>query len=147
MNFVSGTDSNPRRVPVGGCIDPLIVIICSRLRSFPKIDLRMEDIRVIDGHHFLVANFDGQLLYDGVVQAQNHSPVGILAVKRGSEGQLCGPGDNPIVFAKVGEHDRQLLVLVDAARIVGDDHGLPQNFDTQGQAEKLIRVKPASEFA
>ena len=44
--------------------------------------------------------------------------------------------DNHIVFAKVGEPDKQLLVLVDAARIVGDDHRLPHPFDTQGLTEE-----------
>ena len=60
----------------------------------------------------------------------NHSPVGIFAGQGDREGQPCGPGDNHIVFAKVREPDKQLLVLVDAARIVGDDHRLSQSFDT-----------------
>ena len=45
-----------------------------------------------------------------------------------SPGKSTSTGDNNIVFAKVGEPDKQLLVLVDAARIVGDDHRLPHSF-------------------
>ena len=46
--------------------------------------------------------------------------------------------------AKVGEPDKQLLILVDAARIVGDDHRLPNSFDTQDLAEGAVRVEFAS---
>ena len=66
------------------------------------------------------------------IQIPNHSPADIFSVQRDREGQPRGPGDNHIVFAKVGEPDKQLLVLVDAARIVGDDHRLSLSFDTQG---------------
>ena len=48
---------------------------------------------------------------------------------------------------KAGEPDKQLLVLVDAARIVGDDHRLPHSFDTQGLAEGAVCVEFASQFA
>ena len=98
----------------------------------------MEDIRVVDGHHFVAANFDGQLLHDGATQVLNHSPVGIFAGQRDHEGQPRGPGDNHVMRAKVGEPDKQLLVLVDAARIVDDDHRLPHSFDTQGLAEGAV---------
>ena len=67
--------------------------------------------------------------------------------RRDREGQPRGPEDNHIVFAKVGEPDKQLLVLFDAARIVGDNHRLPHSFDTQGLAEGAVRVECASEFA
>ena len=107
----------------------------------------MEDIRVVDGHHLIAANFDGQLLHDGAAQILTHSPVGIFAGQRDREGQPRGPGDNHIVFDKVGEPDKQLLVRVDAARSVGDDHRLPHSFDSQGLAEGAVRVEFASECA
>ena len=53
----------------------------------------------------------------------------------------------PGTIAKVGEPDKQLLVLVDAARIVGDDHRLSHSFDTQRLAEGAARLKLASKFA
>ena len=93
----------------------------------PEIIVTMEDIRVVDGHHFVAANFDGQLFHDGTAQVLNYSPVGILAGHRDREGQPRRPGDNHIVFAKVEEPDKQLLVLIDAAWIVGDDHSLPNS--------------------
>ena len=107
----------------------------------------MEDIRVVDGHHFVAANFDGQLLHNGADHILNHSHVGIFAVQSNREGQTRCPGDNHIVFAKVGEPDKQLLVLVDAARIVGDDHRLSHSFDTQRLAEGAVRIKLAPKFA
>ena len=113
----------------------------------PEIIVTAEDIRVVDGHHFVAANLDGQLLHDGAAQILNHSPVGIFAGQCDREGQPRGPEDNQFVFAKVGEPDKQLLVLVDAARIVGDDNRLPQSLDTQGFAEGAVRVEFASEFA
>ena len=73
--------------------------------------------------------------------------MGISTVQRDRKGQLCGSGDNHIAFAKVGEPDKQLLVLVDAARIVGDDHILSHSFDTQRFAEGAVRIKLASKFA
>ena len=105
--------------------------ICHLWGCLPGIIVTVEDIRVVDGHHFVTANFDGQLLHDGAAQMLNHGPVGIFAVQCNCEGQPCGHGYNHVMRAKVGEPDKQLLVLVDAARIVGDDHRLPQSFDTQ----------------
>ena len=104
----------------------------------------MEDIRVVDGHHFVTANFDGQLLYDGAAQILNHSPVGIFAVQRDREGQPRGPEYNHVMRTKIGKPDKQLLVLVDAARIVGDDRRLPHSFDTQRLADDLygLSVRP-----
>ena len=81
------------------------------------------------------------------LRCRYHSPVCIFAGQRGREGQPRGPGENHIVFAKVGEPDMQLLVLVDATRIVGDDHRLPHSFDTKGLAEGAVLVEFASEYA
>ena len=112
-----------------------------------KIIVTVEDIGVVDGHHFVAANFDSQLLHDGAAQILNHSPVGIFPVQSDREDQPRGPGDNHIVFANVWEPDKQLLVLVDAARIVGNDHRLPHSFDTQRLAEGVVRIKLAPKFA
>ena len=60
---------------------------------------------------------------------------------------LAVQGYNHIFFAKVVEPDKQLLVPVDAARIVGDDHRLPHSFDTQGLTEGAVRVEFASKLA
>ena len=121
--------------------------ICPLWGCLPKIIVTVEDIRVVDGQQLFAANFDGQLLYDGAAQVLNHSPVDSFAVQRDREGQPRGPGDNHIVFAKVVEPDKQLLVLIDAARIVGDDHRLPHSCDSQGLAEGAVRVEFASELA
>ena len=102
----------------------------------PEIIVTVEDIRVVDGHHFVAANFDGQLLHDGATEILNHGPVVIFAVQRDREGKSSGPGDNHVMLPKVGEPDKQLLVLVDAARIVGDDHRLTHPFDTPGLAKR-----------
>ena len=117
------------------------MIICPLCGSLQEIIVTMEDIRVVDGHHFVAANFDGQLLHDGAAQILNQSPVIIFA------GKPRGSGDNHIVFAKVGEPNKQLLDLVDAARIVGDDHSLPHSFDTQRLAEGAVRIVFAPKFA
>ena len=119
--------------PLWGCLSEIIVTV--------------EDIRVVDGHHFVAAYYDVQLLHDGAAQILSHTPVGIFAVQSDREGQPGGPGDNHIVFAKVGEPDKQLLVLVDAARIAGDDHRLSHSFDTQRLAEGTVRIKLAPKFA
>ena len=119
--------------PLWGCLLVIIVTV--------------EDIRVVDGHHFVAANFDSQLLHDGAAQILNHSPFGIFAVQSDREGQPRGSRDNHIVFAKVGEPDKQLLVLVDAARIVGDGHRLSHSFDTQRLAEGAVRIKLVPKFA
>ena len=112
--------------PLWGCLSEIIVTV--------------EDIRVIDGHHFVAANFDGQLLYDSPAQVLNHGPVGFFTVQRDRKGQPCGSGDNHIP-------DKQLLVLIDAARIVGDDHRLSHSFDTRMLAEGAVRIKLAPKFA
>ena len=98
----------------------------------------MEDIRVADGHHFVAAYFDGQL-HDGATQILNHGPVGIFAVQRDRDVKSRGPGDNHVSLPKFGEPDKQLLVLVDAAWTVDDDHRLPHSFDTQRLAPKFAR--------
>ena len=61
----------------------------------------MVGIRVVDGRHFVAANFDGQLLHDGAAQILNHSPVGIFAVQSDREGQPRGLGYNRAIRAKV----------------------------------------------
>ena len=53
----------------------------------PEIIVTVEDIRVVDGHHFVAANLDGQLLYDSPAQVLNHGPVGIFTVQRDRVGQ------------------------------------------------------------
>ena len=121
--------------------------ICPLWGCLPEIIVTVEDIRVVDGHHFVAANFDVLLLYDSPAQVLNHGPVGIFTVQRDRKGQPCGSGDNHIVFAKIGEPDKQLLVLVDAAWIVGDDHRLSHSFDTQRLAEGAVRMKLAPKFA
>ena len=87
--------------------------ICPLRGCLPEIIVTVEDIKVVDGHHFVAANFDGQLLHDGATQILNHGPVGIFAVQRDLEGKSRGPGDNHVMLSKVGESDKQLLVLVD----------------------------------
>ena len=119
--------------PVWGCL--------------PEIIVTVEDITVVDGHHFVATYFDGQLLYDSPAQVLNHGPDGIFTAQRDRVGQPCGSGDNHIVFAKVGAPDKQLLVLVDVARIVGDDHRLSHTFDIQRLAEGAVRIKLAPKFA
>ena len=111
--------------------------------SRPEINVKVEDIRVVDGDYFVIANFDSQLLHDGAAQIVNHGPVGINTVQRDREGQPCGPEYIHVMRAKVGEPDKQLLVLIDAARIVGDDHRLPHSFDIQ----RPIRIKLAPKLA
>ena len=133
----------PRRVSVIRGIDPQIMTICPPWGCLPEIIGTVEDTRVVDGHHFVAAKFDGQLLYDSPAQVLIHGHVGIFTVQRDGKGQPCGSGDNHIVFAKFGESDKKLLVLVDAARIVGDDQRLPHPFDTQGLAEGAVRIKLA----
>ena len=59
--------------------------ICPLWGRLPEIIVTVEDIRVVDGHHFVAANFDGQLLYDSPAQVLNHGPVGIFTVQRGRE--------------------------------------------------------------
>ena len=125
----------------------MIMTICLLWGCLPEIIVTVEDIGVVDGHHFVAAHFDGQLLHDGGAQILNQSPVGIFAVQSDCEGQPRGPGDNHIVFAKAGEPDKQLLVLFDAARIVGDDHRLSHSFGTRRLTEGAVRIKLAPKFA
>ena len=105
--------------------------ICPLWGCLLEIIVTVEDIRVVDGHHFVSANFDGQL-HDGATQVLNHSSIGIFAGQCDRVGQPGGAGDNHIVFAKAGEPDKQLLVLVDTTRVVCDDRRLPHSFDTKG---------------
>ena len=79
---VSGTDSNPRRVSFIRGIDPLIMTICPLWGCLPEIIVSVKDTKVVDGLHFVAANFDGQLLYDSPAQVLNHGPVGIFTVQR-----------------------------------------------------------------
>ena len=85
---VSGIDLNPRSVSVIRDIDPQIMTICPLRGCLPEIIVTVEDISVVDGHHFLAANFDSQLLHDGATQILNHCPVGIFAV-RGQTGHAA----------------------------------------------------------
>ena len=107
------------RVSVIRGIVPRIMTICPLWGCLPEIIVTVKDIRVVNGHHFGAANFDGQLLHDGAAQVLNHSPVNIAAFQCDREVQPRGPGYNHVMHANVGEADKQLLVLVDAARMLG----------------------------
>ena len=121
--------------------------ICPLRGCLPEFIVTVEDIRVFVGYHFVAAYFDSQLVHDGATQILKHGPVGIFAVQRDREGKSRGPGDNHIMLPKVEAPDKRLLVLIDVARIVGDDHRLPHPFDTPGLAERPIRIKLAPKFA
>ena len=78
-----------------------------------------------------------QFLHDGATQALSHSPCDIFAIQGDCEGQPRGPGDNHVMPAKVREPEKQLLVLVNAARIVCDDHRLPHFLTPKGSRSDL----------
>ena len=80
--------------------------ICPLWGCLPVIIVTVEDIRVVDGHHFVIANFDGQLLHDGAAQILNNGPVGIFAVQRDRESQPRGPGDNHVMRTKIAGSGR-----------------------------------------
>ena len=65
-------------IPLWGCL--------------PEIIVTVEDIRVVDGHHLVAANFDGRLLQDDAAQILIHSPVGIFAGQSDREASLAVPG-------------------------------------------------------
>ena len=106
--------------------------ICPLWDCLSEIIVTVEDIRVVDEHHFVAAYFDGQIHHDDATEVLNHIPVGTFAGKRDREGQARGPGDNHVMCAKVGKPDKQLLVLVYYARIIGDDNRLPHSFGGSG---------------
>ena len=58
----------------------------------PEITVTVEDIRVVDGHHFVAPKFGGQLFHDDAAQVLNHGLVDIFAVQRDRGGQPRGPG-------------------------------------------------------
>ena len=91
-------------------------------------------------------NFYCGLFHDGAAWVLNYCPADIFTIKRDSEGQAGSPLDD-VMCAQIGEPNKQLLVLVNRARVVSDDHGLPHAFDTQGHAEAPKRIKLASKFA
>ena len=57
------------------------------------------------------------------------------------------PGTITSSLPRLGIPDKQLLVMVDAARIVCDDQRLLHSFDTQRLAEGAVRIKLAPKFA
>ena len=125
----------------------MVLVIFPLCGCLPEIEVRNEDVAVIDGQHLVAGNFYGRFSHDEAAKVLNHGPVGVGAVQRNCEGQPLGPEDNHIVFAKVGETDQQLLARPNSTRDVGDDHGLPHTLDAQGLAEAPIWIKLASELA
>ena len=107
----------------------------------------MVDVAVVDAEDLVPRDLDGRPFHYGVAKVLNHSPVGIIfAMQRDRERQPRGPGDNHIVCAKVGKPDQQLLVLVDCARVVGNDDASALALYAQGLTEAPIRIKLASEL-
>ena len=86
----------------------------------------MIDINVVDGHHLIARNLYCGLFHDGAAYVLNFCPVDIFTIQRDSEGQAGSPWDDNVMCAQVGEPNKQLYVLIDRARVVRDNHGLPR---------------------
>ena len=69
----------------------------------------------VDGHDLISGYLDGRLVY-------NDLPVGICRIECEGEGQSSGPCGDDVVGAEVGKLDQKLLVLIDSARVVRNDH-------------------------
>ena len=95
----------------------------------PKIVVTVVDIAVVDGHHLVTRIFYYGLLHDGAAKVLHHCPVSIFTIQRDSEGQAGSPWSDDVMCAQVGEPNKQLLVLVDRARVIGYHNGLPHALD------------------
>ena len=77
--------------------------ICPLWGCLPEIIVPVEDIRVVDGHHFVAANFDGQFRHDGAAKILNHSSVGIFAGQRDIvKASLAVPGTITTSLPRLG---------------------------------------------
>ena len=145
--FVSGIDANPRCVLVTKRIDVLVLVIFPLQGRLPQIAVTVEDVTIVDGHHLVAGDLDHSLLHNGAAQVLNHGPVRIFTIQRDFEGQAGSPWNDNVVRAEVRESNQQLLILINRARVVCSDDGLPHSLDPQGLAEAPVRIKLAPEFA
>ena len=112
-----------------------------------EIAVTVEDVTIVDGHHLVAGDLDYGLLHYGAAQVLNHGPVRIFTIQRDSEDQAGSPWNNHVVRDEVRESNQQLLILINRARVVCNDDGLPHSFGPQGLAEAPVRIKLAPELA
>ena len=145
--FISGIDANSRCISITRGVDAPVLLIIPLRGRLPELAVTFEDITVVDAEDLVPRDLDYSLLHYGAAQVLNHCPVGVLRVQRDSEGQAGSPWDDDVVRAEVREPNKQLLVLVNRARVVSNDDGLPYSFDPEGLTETPVRIKFTSEFA
>ena len=145
--FISSMDSNPRCVLVVRRIDALVLVVFPLRGCLPEIVVTVVDITVVDGHNLIARNFYYGLFHDCAAKVLNYRPVGIFTIQRDFECQAGSPRDDDVMCTRVGEPNKQLLVLVNQARVVSNEDGLPNSFDPEGLTETPVRIKFTSEFA
>ena len=79
--FVSGANSNPRRVPVCGRVNVLVVAVFSLRVRPPKVEVAKINVAVGDGQHLVPRNLDLGHLHDGAAKVLDQGPVRIGALK------------------------------------------------------------------
>ena len=114
--FVSGIDANLCCVWVTRRIDALVLVIFPLQGRLPEIEVTVEDVTIIDGHHLVAGDLDHNLLHDGAAKVLNHGPVHIFTIQRYSEGQAGSPWNDHVVPAEVRELNQQLFVCVEVLR-------------------------------
>ena len=145
--FISSIDSKPRCVSVIRHVDALVLVVIPLWGCLPEICVTIEDVTVVGAEDLIPRDLDGRLFHNGAAKVLNYGPVGVFRNQHDSEDQAGSPWDDDFMSAKVGKPNKQLLVLVNCARVIRNNHGLPYAFDPQGLTEAPVGIECASEFA
>ena len=118
---VSCADTKFGRVSVGSSVNSLVLGVLPLSSCLPEVLIAVIYIAVIDRHHLVARDFNGQFLYRGSAFILDQGPVCVSRGKRDGERQSRGSGHDNVIAPQIWEADQQLLALINRRRVVGDN--------------------------
>ena len=119
---VSCADTNFGRVSVGSSVNSLVLGVLPLSSGLPEVLIAVIYVAVIDRHHLVAGDFNGQFFDRGVAYILDQGPIGVGRGQRNGERQFRGSGHDNVIAPQIWEADQQLLVLINRRRVVGDNN-------------------------
>ena len=113
-------DTNFGRVSVGSSVNALVLGFLPLESGLPEVLIAVIYVAVIDRHHLVAGDFNGQFLDHGAAYILDQGLVGVGRGQRDGERQSRGSGHDNVIAPQIWEANQQLLRLINRRRVVGD---------------------------
>ena len=122
VRTVSCADTKFGRVSVGSSVNALVLGVLPLSSGLPEVLIAVIYVAVIDRHHLVAGDFNGQFLDHGAAYILDQGPVVVGRGQRDCERQSRASGHDNVIAPQIWEADHQLLVLINRRRLVGDNN-------------------------